>query len=229
MTELWSDDDEKTQLPGVMDGDYKQTTAHRGDVVSQIDMQDLGPYTYRPRYDSTSMESSPDNKLKARFDDDTPIPPQRSSGPPPPSPAPVSDPRDRPYTDQTALPSPPPPRLEKNNARRSRAPVWEMVSTDQDESQGYYVGGLDGAFVRRTPSTGVANLSRRRSSKSNLHPILQHFSSPISTYSVYNSYAPVLILVCRRIRCSAQFDHGGRSLGRGRPITACSCKSKHSE
>ncbi|SRR5258706_1406375 len=181
MTELWSDDDEKTQPPGGMDNDYNQTTAHLGDVVSQIDMQDRGPYAYRPRYDSTSLESSPNNKLKASFDDDAPIPPQRSSGPPLLSPAPVSDPRDRPYMDQTALPSSPPLRSEKNNARRSRAPVWEMVSTDQDESQAYHVGGLDGAVVRRDPTTGVANLSRGRSSKSNLHPILQNFSSPIST------------------------------------------------
>ena len=195
MTELWSDDDEKTPLPRGVDSDYKQTTAHRSDV-SQTDMQDRGPYAYRSRYDSTSLESSPDNKLKARFDDDAPIPPQRSSGPPLPSPVPAPDPRDRPYMDQTALPSPPPLRPEKSNARRSRAPVWEMVSTDQVESQEYYVGGLDGGVVRRVPSTGVANLSRRRSSKSNLHPILQHFSSPISMYPFYDLHAPMLILVC---------------------------------
>ncbi len=42
-----------TQLPGGMDGDYNQTTAHRGDVVSQIAMQDRIPYAYRLRYDST--------------------------------------------------------------------------------------------------------------------------------------------------------------------------------
>ena len=35
MTELWSDNDEKTQLPGGVDGDHNQTTAHRGGVVSQ--------------------------------------------------------------------------------------------------------------------------------------------------------------------------------------------------
>ena len=188
MTELWSDDDEKSQVPGGMGGNYNQTTAHRGDVVSQIDMQDPGPYAHRPQYDSTSLESSPSNNLKARFDYHAPITPQRSSSPPLPSAesvsAPVSDPRDYPYIPpgQTALPSPPPSRPEKSNARRSRAPVWEMVSTDQDESQEYYVGGLGGAVVRRDPSTGVANLSRRRSSRSTLHPILQHFSSPISTY-----------------------------------------------
>ena len=186
MTELWSDEDEKTRPPGGIGGDYNQTTANRGDVVSQIDVQDCSPYAYHPRYDSTSSESSPSNNLKARFDYDAPITPQRSTGPPFPSAAPVSapapDPWDHPYipTDQTALPSPPPPRPEKSNARRSRAPVWEMVSTDQDESQEYYVGGFGGAVVRRDPSTGAANLSRRRSSRSNLHPILQHFSSPIS-------------------------------------------------
>ena len=188
MTELWSDEDEKSQLPGGTGGDYNQTTAHRGDVVPQIDMQDRGPYAYRPRYDSTSLESGPSNNLKARFDYHAPITPQRSSSPPFPSAAPVftpvSDPRDDPHIlpDQTALPSSPPPRPEKSNARRSRAPVWEMVSTDQDEPQEYYVGGLGGAVVRRDTNTGVANLSRRRSSRSNLHPILQHFSSPISTY-----------------------------------------------
>jgi len=42
-----------TRLPGEMSGDYNQTTAHRGDVVSQIAMQDRIPYAHCPRYDST--------------------------------------------------------------------------------------------------------------------------------------------------------------------------------
>ena len=70
---------EQSTTRGV-DGDYNQTTAHRGDVVSQIDMQDRTPYSYCRRYDST-----PDNNLKARFHDDALITPQRSSGPPLPS------------------------------------------------------------------------------------------------------------------------------------------------
>jgi hypothetical protein len=178
--ELWSDDDEKTQLPGGMDGDYNQTTTHGGGgVLSRID----SPCACRPRYDSTLSESSPNNSLKTSFDGDASITPQRSSGPPVPSPAPVFDPQDHPYIppDQTALRSPPPPRPEKSIARRSRAPAWEMVSTDQDESQEYHAGGLGGAVVKGSPNTGVANL---RSPKSNLHPILQNFSSPISTCPV---------------------------------------------
>ena len=183
MTELWSDDDEKTQLPEGMDGDYNQITAHDGSVLSQIDIPARGPSAYRTRYDSTFMESSPNNSFKSRFDDDAPVTPRQSSGPPVPSPAPVFDPRDHPYVppDQKTLRGPPPPLPEKSIARRSRAPVWEMVSTDQDESQEYYVGGLGGAVVKGDPSTGVANLLHRRSSKSNLHPILQNFSSPIGT------------------------------------------------
>jgi len=49
-----------------------------------------------------------------------------------------------------------------------------MVSTDQDESQEYYVGGLDGAVVRMDPSTEVGTLLRRGSSMSNLHPTFRH-------------------------------------------------------
>lgn len=45
-----------------------------------------------------------------------------------------------------------------------------MVSTDQDEPQEYYVGGLGGVVVRRDLSTEVASLSRRDSSESNWHP-----------------------------------------------------------
>jgi len=174
MTELWSDDDEKTRLPEGTDGDYNQATARSDGVISQTDMQGRGPYAYHPRYDSTFLESSPNNSLKkARFGDDAPITPQQSSGPPAPSPAPVFEPQDHSYTppDQTALRTSPPPRPEKSTARRSRAPVWEMVSTDQDEAQECYVGGLGGAVVKRDPG----------SSKSNLHPILQNFSSPIGT------------------------------------------------
>jgi hypothetical protein len=177
MTELWSDDDEKTQLAGEIDGDHKQTVAHRGGgVVSQMDMQDRDPYAYHPRYDNTFSESSPDNNLKTKFDDNAPITyPQRSRGPQAAPPVSYVPP------DPTTPRSSPPPRPGWNIARRSRAPVWEMVSTDQDQSQEYYVGGPGGAVVKRVPSTGVANLSPRRSSKSNLHPILQNFSSPIST------------------------------------------------
>lgn len=218
MTELWSDDEEKTQLPEGMDGDY-QITADGGGVLSQ---QASGPTAYRTRYDSTSLESSPHNSLKSRFDDDAPVTPRQSSGPPVPSPAPVFDPRDHPYVppDQKTLRSPPPPQPEKGIARRSRAPVWEVVSTDRDESQEYYVG-LGGAVVKGDPSTGVANLLHRRSSKSNLHPILQNFSSPIGTCPFLCFRCCVLIFVYRRIRCSAQSYHGGRSLDQGQSIIAC--------
>jgi len=175
MTELWSDDDEKTQLPGRVNGDYDQTMAHRGGVVSQIDMQEGNPYAYRLRHDSTFFENSPNNNLTAEFGGDVPITPQRSS-----------DPWDQPYIPPgpTALYGPPPPRPEKSIARRSRTPVWEMVSTDQDASQEYCVGSSGSAIARGGPSTGVANLSPRRSSKSNLHPILQNFSSPINVFDV---------------------------------------------
>lgn len=165
-----------------MDGDYNQATSHSGGAISQIDMQDRDPYTYRARYDTTFLESSPNNGLNAGFDGNPPIThPQRSRGLPVSRSAPlVLDPRDHLYTPPDR--SPPPSRPERSIARRSRPPVWEVVSTDQDDSQEYYVGGLGGA-ARRDPNTGVANLSRRRSSKSNLHPILQNFSSPISTCS----------------------------------------------
>ena len=53
-------------------------------------------------------------------------------------------------------PSSPHLRPEKSNVRRSRPPVWEMMSTDQDESQQYHEDGVDGAVVRRDQSTGVA-------------------------------------------------------------------------
>ena len=66
MTELWSGNDEKTQRPRGMDSDYKQTTAHRSNVVSQIDMQDRSLYNYRPQYDSTCLESGPHDNLNAR-------------------------------------------------------------------------------------------------------------------------------------------------------------------
>ena len=182
MTELWSDADEKAQLAGGMD---ELTTAYRGDTVSRMDMQGRDPYAYHPQHASTYLENNPNNDLTSGYGDDASIIyPQRSNVPlfsrPP---APVLDPQDHPYIprDPTALRSPPPPRPEKNIARRSRAPVWEMVSTDQDEPQEYYVGGPGDAVVRRNPSAGVANLSRSRSAKSNLHPILQNYSSPIST------------------------------------------------
>ena len=83
---------------------------------------------------------------------------------------------------QTALPSPPHPRPEKSNVRRSHPPVWEMISSDQGESQKFDIGGLDGAVVRRDQSTGVANPSRTCSSKSKLHPFCKVF--------VANQYVP---------------------------------------
>ena len=64
----------------------------------------------------------------------------------------VSDPWDHPYIllDQTALPSLLPSQQENSAQRaqvacRSRAQPCEMVSTDQDGSQGHYVSGLDDA------------------------------------------------------------------------------------
>jgi len=53
----------------------------------------------------TALENSPNSNLKDRFNNGGPITPQRSSGPPPPSPAPVSDPRDHPYISQSATPT----------------------------------------------------------------------------------------------------------------------------
>jgi len=214
MTALWSDDDEKTQLAGEMDDHPKQITAYHGDIASRMDVQ-RDPYANHPRYESASSESSPNSDLKARFDDEPPIVyPQRSNNPPASRPpVHVLDIRDHSYIppDPTVLHSPPPPRPEKSTARRSRAPVWEMVSTDQDEPQEYYVGSPGGAIVKRGPSARVATLSHKRSS--NLHPIVQHYSSPISTCVFYDSPAAILIFVHRCIRRSAQFYHRGRSLG----------------
>lgn len=80
---------------------------------------------YRPRYDSTSLESSPNGNLKARFDSDAPITTQRSRGPPLPSPTSIFDPQDHLYIplDQTAPPSPPPLRPQKSKAGRLRVPL----------------------------------------------------------------------------------------------------------
>jgi len=181
MTEIWSDDDDKTQVAGGVDNSHKRTTAYRGDAISRMDTQDRDPYAYHPQYESNSSGSSPNSNLNAGLDDDTAfLYPQRGNTRPAPRPAaPAVDPQDHPYVrpDPTALRSPPLPRPEKSTLRRSRAPVWEMVSTDQDDPQEYYVGAPGGAAVWRGPN---ADLSRSPT-KSNLHPILQKFSSPIST------------------------------------------------
>ena len=80
---------------------------------------------YRPRYDSTSLESSLNGNLKVRFDGDAPITTQWSRGPLLPSPTSIFDPQDHLYIplDQTAPPSPPPLRPEKSQAGRLRVPL----------------------------------------------------------------------------------------------------------
>ena len=177
MTELWSDDDDKTQLAEGMGESYRPTMAYHEDATSRMDMQDPGPYVYHPQYNITSSGSSPNSNLNAGVDDDTTFLYTRRA---PHSAAPALDPQDHPHDlpDPTALRSPPPP--ERSTARRSRAPVWEVVSADHDDPQVYYVGNPGGAIVRNGPNTGVTDLSRSPT-KSNLHPILQNFSSPIST------------------------------------------------
>ena len=67
---------------------------------------------------------------------------------------------------------------------------------------------LDGAIIRREPSTGVANLSCRHSSKSNSHPILQSLLLPISMCPFLWLTSLVQIFVYRCIWSSAQFYHG---------------------
>lgn len=197
MTELWSDDDDKTQLAEGMDDSYKRITAYRGDAISRMTMQDRDPYAYLPQYASSG--SSPNSNLNAGVDDDTAVfYPQRSSARPTPHPtAPGLVPRHHPHVppDATALRSPPLPRPEKSTTRRSRALAWEMVSTDQDDPQEYYIGSPGGAVVRKRPNSSLI--------KSNLHPILQNFSSPISVYLFDGPPTAILILVYRRVRRSA--------------------------
>jgi hypothetical protein len=180
MTELWSDNKEKPKGAGETDSYYKQAAADHGGFVSRLAMEDHNPYAYRPRYDSTYSESSRNNNPKSGFDGDVSIVyPQRSNDPPVPhSPASVLDPWDHDCIPayRTVLHGLPPQQSEKSIARRSRAPAWEVVGTDQDEPEEYYIGDAGDAG----PSAGTLNLSRSRSTKSNLHPILQNYSSPIS-------------------------------------------------
>jgi len=181
MTELWSDDDDdKTQVTGGMYDSYKRT------VASQMDLQDRDPYAY-PQYESAPSVRSPNSNLDAGLDNDTAfLHPQRSNARPAPRPA--FDPQDHSYDpqDPTAPRSPPLPQPEKGTARRSRAHVWEMVSADQDDPQEYYVGGRGGAVVRRGAVAGVSDFSSSPT-KSNLHPILQKFSSPIDVFDVQHN------------------------------------------
>lgn len=179
MTELWSDDDEKSQLAGGMDDYYKPTTVYHDEFASRKEVQDRDPHAHRP---STPRDSSPSSNLKVGAATIT-YPQRRHSHPAARPAAPALDSRNHPYLlpDPTALRNPPPPRPEKSIARRSRVPVWEMVRTDEDEPQEYYVDGPDSDVARRDSSAGGTNLSRSRPSKSNLHPILRHYSSPIST------------------------------------------------
>jgi len=181
MTELWSDDDEKARLAGGMDGDYKTSLAGRGDMVSRMDMEDRDPYAYRPQSDSTYLGSGSNINSESRFDGDPSVispQPQRSHDSLVLGPAPLLEPRGHPHipTDTRASRSPPNPRPEK---RRSRRPTWEVVSMDQAE---YFVGDSSGVVATSDPSSGVANLSRSHSARSNLHPILQHYSSPIDVF-----------------------------------------------